>query len=224
MTAPGWLTSSTADVPPGDDWLSRASARCSPACGCPSGAPDWRLGRWTAKAAVAAWLGVGAERVEILAAADGAPEAWLDGAPAPVSLSLSHRAGGRWPRSRTRRRRSAATSSWSSRAAGRSYANGSPRASRPRSSRSTARRDVAANLIWTAKEAAAKVRREGLRLDVRRADVDLGAPGSGWRPLTVHWGEGQATAGWWCAAGGWVMTIAGSPAPALPSRLAAGVR
>ncbi|MGZ6641917.1 MAG: hypothetical protein ACXVFT_08780 [Solirubrobacteraceae bacterium] len=54
---------------------------------------DWRLGRWTAKAAVAAWLGVGAERIEVLAAADGAPDAWLDGAPVPVSLSLSHRAG-----------------------------------------------------------------------------------------------------------------------------------
>ena len=34
-----------------------------------------------------------ASRIEILAAADGAPEAWLDGERAPVSVSLSHRGG-----------------------------------------------------------------------------------------------------------------------------------
>ena len=33
------------------------------------------------------------------------------------------------------------------------------------------RRDLVANLLWTGKEAAAKVRREGLRLDVRDAVV-----------------------------------------------------
>src|SRR6185436_11614534 len=49
--------------------------------------------RWTAKAAVGARLGAEPTRIEILAAADGAPEAWLDGARAPVSVSLSHRAG-----------------------------------------------------------------------------------------------------------------------------------
>ena len=35
--------------------------------------------------------------------------------------------------------------------------------------RAGARRDLVANLAWTAKEAAAKMRREGLRLDVRNA-------------------------------------------------------
>src|SRR5207247_2585575 len=54
---------------------------------------DWRLGRWTAKAAVAAVLGVRAEEVEIVAAPDGAPEAWVGGEPAGVSISLSHRGG-----------------------------------------------------------------------------------------------------------------------------------
>ena len=47
------------------------------------------------------------------------------------------------------------------------------------------------NLVWTAKEAAAKVRREGLRLEVRRAAVDVrdvSARPAAWRPLTVDWG------------------------------------
>jgi 4'-phosphopantetheinyl transferase len=183
---------------------------------------DWRLGRWTAKAAVAAWLGVAAERVEILAAPDGAPDAWLDGAPAPVSVSLSHRAGQALAAvtdvpaaigcdlELVEHRSGPFVREW--------LTAGEQAVLEPLDG---AARDVAANLMWAGKEAAAKVRREGLRLDVRRAEVDLGAPGSGWRPLTIRWGEGQTTAGWWRAADGWVMTIAGSPAPALPSRLAA---
>jgi 4'-phosphopantetheinyl transferase len=223
MTAPGWLTSSAADVPRGDAWLSTRERAVLAGLRLAKRRDDWRLGRWTAKAAVAAWLGVGAERVEVLAAADGAPDAWLDGAPAPVSLSLSHRAG-----------RALAAVTDLPAAIGcdleivehrsgpfvREWLTASEQAAL--NPLGGAARDVAANLMWAGKEAAAKVRREGLRLDVRRADVDLGAPGSGWRPLTVHWSDAQATAGWWCAADGWVMTIAGSPAPPLPSRLAVG--
>ena len=112
--------------------------------------------------------------VEIVAAADGAPEAWLDGERAPVSLSLSHRAGralavvadaGARARLRPRARRAA------------------QRRLRADVARPPERAGVAAagepgrarlaNLIWTAKEAAAKVRREGLRLDV-------GQPRSNW--------------------------------------------
>ena len=53
----------------------------------------WRLGRWTAKAAASAFLALPPERIEILAAPDGAPEVWVSGERAAVSLSLSHRAG-----------------------------------------------------------------------------------------------------------------------------------
>ena len=63
------------------------------------------------------------------------------------------------------------------------------------------------NLVWTAKEAAAKVRREGLRLDVRRAVVapaGAGAADGAWRALRVEWDDGAApTAGWWRAEPGW---------------------
>ena len=72
---------------------ARASAARRPALRMRRRRRDWRLGRFTAKAAVGAWLSVAPERVEILAAPDGAPEAWVDGERAPVSVSLSHRAG-----------------------------------------------------------------------------------------------------------------------------------
>jgi 4'-phosphopantetheinyl transferase len=223
MTAPGWLTSLAAEVPSGDAWLSTRERAVLGGLRMAKRRDDWRLGRWTAKAAVAAWLGVGAERVEVLAAPDGAPDAWLDGAPAPVSLSLSHRAG-----------RALAAVTDLPAAIGcdlevvehrsgpfvREWLTTGEQAALE--ALDGAARDVAANLMWAGKEAAAKVRRDGLRLDVRRADVELGVPGAGWRPLTVRWSEGQATEGWWCAAAGWVMTIAATPAPAVPSRLAAG--
>jgi 4'-phosphopantetheinyl transferase len=182
---------------------------------------DWRLGRWAAKAAVASWLGVDPGRIEVLAAADGAPEAWLDGALAPVSVSLSHREG-----------RALAAVTDAPAVIGCDLEVVEPRSDAFVREWLTAReqvalaplppqaRDHAVNLLWTAKEAAAKVRREGLRLDVRNAGVELHESRPGWQSLAVRWPEGIRTAGWWRDAGGWLMTIAGAPAPAPPRRLA----
>ena len=222
MVAPGWLTRSLADVPEGDAWLGPGERRA--AAGLRGKRlEDWRLGRWTAKAAVAAWLGVEAGRVEILAAEDGAPEAWVDGRRAPLSVSLSHRAG-----------RALAAVASTPATIGCDLELVEPRSDAfvrewltadeqrllaPLRGRA---REVLANLLWTAKEAAAQVRREGLRLDVRRAAVDLGYGGAGWRPLAVAWPEDDPTSGWWSEGAGWVMTIAGAPAPAVPRRLEAG--
>ena len=82
-----------------------------------------------------------------------------------------------------------------------------------------------ANLIWTAKEAAAKVRREGLRLDLRRAVVTVGgsfAEPEQWHELRVEWSDGGGvTAGWWRSEPGWVIAIAGDPGPVAPRSLSA---
>jgi hypothetical protein len=72
-----------------------------------------------------------------------------------------------------------------------------------------------------AKEAVAKVRREGLRLDVCSAvvvpaGVHEAAPR--WRTLHVDWDDGR-TQGWWRAEPAWVMTIAAQPASELPRQL-----
>ena len=69
------------------------SARRSRALRIEKRRADWRLGRYTAKSAVGALLGVDPGRVEIVAAPGGAPVAYLDGVRADVELSLSHRAG-----------------------------------------------------------------------------------------------------------------------------------
>jgi hypothetical protein len=55
---------------------------------------DWRLGRRTAKTAVAALVDAPLPEIEIVAAFDGAPEVRIDGAPAPsVGRSATARRG-----------------------------------------------------------------------------------------------------------------------------------
>ena len=84
-----------AEVPDGDDWLEPSEAAFQQSLHVPHCRSDWRLGRWAAKKALAAWLGypIPPDRIAIHPAPDGAPEILLDGEPAPAALSFSHRAG-----------------------------------------------------------------------------------------------------------------------------------
>lgn len=224
MTGPGWLSRSAADVAAGDAWLGPRERAALGALTVERRRADWRLGRWTAKAAVAALLAIDAGRVEVVAAADGAPEAWVDGARTEVSVSLSHR-GGRALAVVARApvvvgcdlevvepRSAAFVREW--------LTEGEQARVRAAGADDGGR---VANLAWTAKEAAAKVRREGLRLDVRHAEAMPGdaAAVDGWRPLEVVWREGPRTAGWWREEPGWVMTIAAEPPAGPPVLLGA---
>jgi 4'-phosphopantetheinyl transferase len=221
--APGWLTACAIDVPDGDAWLSVAERRVLSGLRIEKRRSDWRLGRWAAKQAVAEVLRAAAGRVEVLAATDGAPEAWLDGARLPLSLSLSHRSGralavvgaGRaavgCDLELVETRSGAFVREWFA-----------PAEQSLLATREGIEHARLANLLWTAKEAAAKVRREGLRLDVRGARVELDpAARTGtidWRPLRVLWPDAPPTDGWWRDEPGWVMAIAGTLEP--PLRLA----
>ena len=224
MVAPGWLSRCLADVPPGEGWLGTDERRVLAGLRLERRRSDWRLGRWTAKLAVGAWLCVAPERVEILAARDGAPEAWLRKERAPVSVSLSHRAG-----------RSLVVVADDPTVVGCDLELVEPRSGaflrewltsteqRLLATHGEAEGARLANLIWTAKEAAAKVRREGLRLDARHAVVSptvADAPAGAWRTLRVNWEDAPGTtAGWWRSESEWVMVIAAEPQPGAPQRL-----
>ena len=93
-----WLTQTSFDVPEDDSWLGANERTMAGRMYFEKRRRDWMLGRWTAKRATLSYLGLGPEpsqfaKLEILAAPDGAPEAFLDGQSAPVSLSISHSAG-----------------------------------------------------------------------------------------------------------------------------------
>jgi 4'-phosphopantetheinyl transferase len=174
---------------------------------------SWRLGRWTAKAAVGKWLSLEPGQVEVLAAPDGAPEAWLDGERLPVSISISHRGGIAIaaivdaPRvvgcdlELIEPRSEAFIREWLA-----------PAEQALLDARCAEERPLLANLIWTAKEAAAKLRREGLRLNVRHAVVkpETHSPtGAEWNALEISWAEeAEAAHGWWHAEPDWVATVA----------------
>jgi 4'-phosphopantetheinyl transferase len=215
----GWLTRSQADVPAGDAWLGAREQRALAVLHVPKRREDWRLGRWTAKAAVAAWLDVGLERIQVLAADDGAPEAWIDAARAPLSLSLSHRSG-----------LAVAAIADAPVVVGCDLERLEPRSALfvrdwlapSEQALASADRIHIPNLVWTAKEAAAKVRREGLRLDVRSAITRLHPDPAvdGWQALAVEWvREGFSTRGWWRDLDGFVLTVAAAPTAPPPGRL-----
>lgn len=217
-TPPGWLTRSLDDVPAGDHWLGNRELEVLGQLQLAHRRRDWRLGRWTAKAALGAWLDAPSTRIEVLAAADGAPEAWLDGQPAPVSVSLSHRAG-----------RSLAVVAGLPRIVGCDLEALEPRSSafvrewlgpaeqRVVSSRTDVQRILLVNLMWAGKEAFAKMRRQGLRLDVRSVAVapehEQQDPPEQWRPFQVGYEDSAGlVAGWWCVQPGWVIAVATEPA------------
>ncbi len=220
METLGWLTRLLSELPPGDGWLGDREQRVLAGMRFERRRADWRLGRFAAKAAVGSWLSVDPARVQILPAADGAPEAWLDDRPAPVSLSISHRAGRALVAIADRQitpgcdleviepRSDAFVSEW--------FAESEQQRVR---AHGPAEQALVANLIWSAKEAAAKVRRQGLRLDLRHASVDT-RPLTGsahWQPLTVAWNDGAGTVGgWWQAEPGWVMVLTAEPGPVSP--------
>ena len=220
MAVPGWLTRSLADVPAGGDWLSARERAALAGLRAEKRRADWRLGRWAAKAALAARSGASRCELEIVASHNGAPEAFVDGERAAAALSLSHRNGRALvvvaevgvaigcdleavePRS------GAFVRTWLAPAERANVLAAGP-----------AGGARLANLLWTAKEAAAKVRGEGLRLDVRQAIVSLEWDQSShreWRPLGVRWEREAVTArGWWREEPGWVFAfVSDLPTPA----------
>ena len=90
-----WLERSSHSIPSHDGWLGAAELACLAAFRFPKRRADWLLGRWTAKCAVASVLHdlAAFADIEIRAAPSGAPTVYIRGQPAPVRISLSHRAG-----------------------------------------------------------------------------------------------------------------------------------
>jgi 4'-phosphopantetheinyl transferase len=216
MAELGWLTREFGDVPLHDRWLSEQEREVLSMLRVPKRRADWRLGRWAGKAAVSGWRGVPLESVAIAAAEDGAPEALIDERRADLALSLSHRAG-----------RALATVADGIRTLGCDLEAVEPRSEaflrewlgpserQLVSAQNGEAQDLAANLIWTAKEAVSKARREGLRLNLRRAAVEadgLAQPAGSWARLQVTWEDGPVELGWWRQDAGWVMTVTSNPA------------
>jgi 4'-phosphopantetheinyl transferase len=227
-----WLEQSEAEKPVADDWLHPGEKLRLANLRFPKRRADWRLGRWTAKRAVAACLNVPSDpqtlaRIEIRSAESGAPEVFLDNGPSEVSISITH------------------SNSVAACAVGPSQISIGcdleliePRSNAFLTDYLTEaeqalvkrvpadERAVFSNLLWSAKESALKLLRAGLRLDTRCVEVTLdenslrGEEDSldyvrPWHSLTVSHANHDLQ-GWWMSAGEFVRTIVTVPSSTAP--------
>ena len=245
-----WLEQSERDVPLANDWLCASEAKRLESMRFPKRRTDWRLGRWTAKSGVAAYLNLAQDShslagIEIRAAASGAPEVFVANDPAPVTISISHRAGTAAcaiaPRGvllgcdlETIDPRSESFLADYFTEDEQAMVSRAPMGDRP----------WLVSLCWSGKESALKALGEGLRLDTRCLTVCLieeprvGDSKQGqsknlplgplylhsmrsWSPLYVYQTGGQIFHGWWCRTGNLLRTMVGVPAPAPPISLQA---
>lgn len=203
-----------ADVPPDDEWLTDAERDVLAGLHLSRRRDDWRLGRWTARSAVAAATGhtdAPPSEIQVLADEDGAPRAAINGYRRPISLSISHRAG-----------RAFCVAADADLALGcdveliesrsdafiRDYFTEGERslvlAAEP------GERPLLANLVWAAKEAALKGLRTGLRADTRSVVVGWIGEGAGsWAPLLIGVRDrAEDWPGWWRYQDGFLYTVA----------------
>jgi len=220
-----WLEQTEADVPLGKDWLSTSEIACLNGMRFAQRRTGWRLGRWTAKRAVALYLNWpprphALAQIEIRPAPSGAPEAFVVNMAAPVTISLSHRSGTAMCAVASSGQklgcdleliepRSAAFVADYFVAEEQALVAGASPEERPRIS----------VLIWSAKESALKALHEGLRLDTRSVVVTLGDAYSDpalWSRLQVKCWDGRIFHGWWRTHGSVLRTIVADPSPNSP--------
>ncbi len=205
-----WLEQTESDVPDHNDWLGPHETACLAALRFLKRRSDWRLGRWTAKQALAACLNLPTNlpahaNLEIRAASSGAPEVFLHGQPADAAISLSHRAGTAMctvgpPGSNfgcdlemVEARSPAFVDDYFT-ADEQALIADTP----------LPERALLLALLWSAKESALKALRVGLRLDTRcisvkpsRVTHPLSAGPTAWYPLNIRYSSTQTFSGWW---------------------------
>lgn len=238
-----WLEQTAADVPAENNWLSAGETLQLSGLRFPKRRGDWRLGRWTAKRAIAAHLNLPAHSsslaaIEIRPAPSGAPDVFVADEPAAVAMSLSHSA-----------ETAVCAVMPSPVAVGCDLELIEPRSDGFFDDYFTAQEKAMVSrmpeadrpglltLLWSAKESALKALRVGLRADTRSVVVSLVDPISGlsdaeeymanpaatgrtyWFPLRVAGENGRVFQGWWQRAGNFMYTVVADPPLASPIRL-----
>lgn len=223
----GWLEGRAAEVPAGDGWLAEPEKRQLGPGATPARRADWRLGRWTAKRALAAWLGLPTSAatwpaLAVQPDANGAPEARYRDQALRVSLSLSHRDGRALvvvgaagielgcDLEKVEARSPAFVADFLTESEQRLWA-----------AHAAAERDALANRIWSAKESVLKLARRGLRVDPREVEIrfESDPPRQGWRAFTADWAPVGDCAGWWRIEEERIYTVVSRPGLAPPRPL-----
>lgn len=228
-----WLAHGQDDTSNADEWLSAHERDHLDSIRYTKRRDEYLTRRWTAKQAIATVLDIDRTpehltRIEIRHRLSGAPYVQLDGAMVDIDVSMTDRSG------------------WAVCVVGPlgvtipGTVGVDLEVVEPRSARFVAdyftvaerafvaslpaeQFDEAANLIWSAKEAALKVQQVGLRVDTRTVDVDLHGDTQvdGWTAMTVSGVTGQMP-GWWRRSGVFLLTIAYAEPTAPPQLIPTG--
>ncbi|MFZ2013303.1 MAG: 4'-phosphopantetheinyl transferase superfamily protein [Nocardioides sp.] len=219
-----WLAGGEHDLPSGGAWLTSDEATRASGMPFTKRRTEYLLRRWVCKAAVAAVVGLPDDplslaRIGVTNRPGGVPTVLVDGLETGLDVSLSDRAG------------------WAVCLVGESVGRVGcdleivePRSPRFMAdfltaaereyvaAQTAAERDVASNVIWSAKESALKVLQTGLRRDTRSIGVVIGEPdgSTGWSRLDLRVDAGSVLPGWWRRAGSFLVTVAADvpfPAP-----------
>jgi 4'-phosphopantetheinyl transferase len=228
-----WLEQTESDVPAENRWLSAREMSFLQGMRFAKRRNDWRLGRWTAKRALAACLNLPSDasalaNTEIRAAPSGAPELYLLDQKSYVTISLSHRSG-----------RAMCAVALSGECIGCDLEMIEARSNAFTADYFTVneqtlvermpaeKRPLMVTLLWSAKESALKAMHMGLRLDTTRLDVEFVddllplaeqarhppfvpegvVDPNWWRPLLVRYSGSQVFRGWWRHANHLVRTV-----------------
>lgn len=235
-----WLAQSEGDVAADLSWLTERERLRLERARFTKRRNEYLLRRWTGKQAVAVAVGMPRDlvtlgRIAMLNHPGGAPYVEIDGRPGGMDVSLSDRAG-----------TAVALVGESGTGPGtlgidvevvEARTEGFVRdfLTEGEAAYVRARRErdgddgwaESANLIWSAKEAALKVLRVGLRADTRTVavTVDERRRPDGWAALTVTSVRGHVFPGWWRRDGVFLLTLAyaaGSVPPPPPALLPGG--
>jgi 4'-phosphopantetheinyl transferase len=226
-----WLECNSVDLPADTEWLTPLESAHWRELHFPKRRADWLLGRWTAKCALANFLGSEPHlsvlrQIEIRRTPSGAPEAFVDGANSRASVSISHS-----------HQRALAVVAPRSSALGCDlemiesrmdvFVNDfftQPEIETVARCAGADERHAATTLIWSAKESALKLLRVGLTADTRSVEVQIehgGIPASQWRRMRVNAVDGRSFSGWWLRSDDWMRTIVTDLRSSLPSALKA---
>lgn len=224
-----WLQQTSADVPAEDDWLCPAELQRLAQLRVPKRRADWRLGRWTAKLAVASWLNLSRDHaclgsIGVIPAETGAPRILLQDKPAGLAISLSHCAGV-----------AICAITQPKVLVGCDLEKIEPRSPSFLQDYFTLEEQRLVSecdhpeeqagvvtLIWSAKEAALKATETGLRSTTQSMSVrfDGNEPRDGaWRSLTVRSQSGGDFLGWWRRVEYLVQCFVTAPACTFPQEL-----
>ena len=221
-----WLSAGMDSLPPDESWMDEAEARRIGTMVYSKRRMESTLSRHTAKTTLARALQLDDDpaslaRVSIRNAADGAPEAYLDGEPADVVVAMTDRAD--WAvcavlHGTERVGCDLELVETRSEAFIRDYFT--PAEQDVAMDVRGEERELRANLIWSAKESALKVLRTGLRVDTRSVEVRFGSGDeNAWASLEVQSGA-TTFPGYWQRFGEFLLTVVAAAPVAEPESLA----